>query len=356
MFPLYRTIRPLLFALPPEAAHTLAFVAGRAAKAVPGLCRVMELFFGGISPSLSRNVAGLDFPGHVGLAAGLDKGALLLPIWKALGFAFVEIGTVTPRPQPGNPKPRSFRLADEELALNRMGFNSEGAEIVARRLKNRPKGLIVGGNIGKNKATPEEHALDDYRMAYRTIAPLVDYVAINISSPNTPGLRRLQAPELLGPLLEGMLQTRKEVGLEAQPIFLKLAPDLGAEELDSTVDAAVASGISGLIATNTTLDRGIIQSEANRSKVQKWGDGGLSGRALKPKAQAVQRQILQRLKGRLPLIACGGISCAEDALESLNMGASLTQLYTALIFQGPGLVSRMQSSIAKNIEKLAIQQ
>jgi len=356
MFSLYRIARPLLFALPPEAAHTLAFAAGRTAVAVLGLCRAMELFFGGIKPSLSRNVAGLDFPGPIGLAAGLDKGAQLLPIWKALGFAFAEIGTVTPRPQPGNPKPRSFRIADEELALNRMGFNSEGAEAVAKRLKNRPKGLVVGGNIGKNKTTPEEDALGDYRMAYRIIAPLVDYVALNISSPNTPGLRRLQAPTLLSPLLGGMLQTRKDMGLEGQPIFLKLAPDLNNEELDSTVDAALASGISGLIATNTTLDRGIIQSEANRAKVNKWGDGGLSGRALKPRAQAVQRQILQRLKGRLPLIACGGISSAEDASESLDMGASLAQLYTAIIFQGPGLVSRMHSSLAKSIEKVAIQQ
>ncbi|MDR2561887.1 MAG: quinone-dependent dihydroorotate dehydrogenase [Holophagales bacterium] len=356
MFSLYRIARPLLFALPPEAAHTLAFAAGRIAKTVPGLCGAMELFFGGLRPSLFRNVAGLDFPGPIGLAAGLDKGAQLLPIWKALGFAFVEIGTVTPRPQPGNSKPRSFRLADEELALNRMGFNSEGAEIVATRLKNRPKGLVVGGNIGKNKVTPEEDALGDYRMAYRIIAPLVDYVALNISSPNTPGLRRLQAPELLGPLLGGMLQTRKEMGLEGQPIFLKLAPDLNNEELDSTVDAALASGISGLIATNTTLDRGIIQKEANRTKVNEWGDGGLSGRPLKPKAQAVQRQILQKLKGRLPLIACGGISSAEDALESLDMGASLAQLYTALIFQGPGLVPRIHSHLARSIEKVAIQQ
>jgi dihydroorotate dehydrogenase len=315
----------------------------------------MALFFGEISPSLSRTVAGLDFPGPVGLAAGLDKGAKLLPIWKALGFAFVEIGTVTPRPQPGNPRPRSFRLPDEELALNRMGFNSEGAEVVAKRLTNRPKGLIVGGNIGKNKATPEEDALRDYCMAYRIIAPLVDYVALNISSPNTPGLRRLQAPELLTPLLQGMLQMRKEMGLEGQPIFLKLAPDLCNKELNSTVDAVLASGISGLIATNTTLDRGIIQSEANRAKAQKWGEGGLSGRMLKPKAQAVQKQILQRLNGRLPLIACGGISSAEDALESLDMGASLAQLYTALIFQGPGLVSRIHSLMAKSIEKKAIQ-
>jgi dihydroorotate dehydrogenase len=294
---------------------------------------------------LARRVAGLDFPAPVGLAAGLDKGAELLPIWKTLGFGFVEIGTVTPRPQPGNPKSRSFRLVDEELALNRMGFNSEGAAVVAGRLKHRPKGLVVGGNIGKNKATPEEQALDDYRTAYGLLAPQVDYVALNVSSPNTPGLRRLQAPELLMPLLHGMLQTRKEMGLEAQPIFLKLAPDLGPEELDSIVDTALASGISGLIATNTTLDRGIVQREANRAKVQAWGDGGLSGRALKPKAQAVQQRILQRLGGRLPLIACGGISTPQDAQESLAMGASLAQLYTALIFQGPGLVGSIHRDL-----------
>jgi dihydroorotate dehydrogenase len=290
-------------------------------------------------------VAGVDFPAPIGLAAGLDKGAELLPIWKALGFGFVEIGTVTPKAQPGNPKPRSFRLVDEELALNRMGFNSEGAAVVAKRLRRRPSGLVVGGNIGKNKTTPEENALSDYRAAYRLIAPETDYVALNVSSPNTPGLRRLQAPELLAPLLEGMLNTRKEMGLEAQPIFLKLAPDLDPEELDPIVDTTLSSGVSGLIATNTTLDRSIIQSEVNRARVQAWGDGGLSGRALMPKARAVQGRILQRLNGRLPLIACGGITTPQDAQESLAMGASLAQVYTALIFQGPGLVGRMHREI-----------
>jgi dihydroorotate dehydrogenase len=345
MSSLYKILRPLLFTLKPEQAHTLAFVVGQMAQRVPGMCGLMRVLTGGSHQSLVRQTAGITFPAPVGLAAGLDKGAKLLPIWKALGFGFVEIGTVTPRPQSGNPKPRSFRLVDEELALNRMGFNSEGAEVVAKRLKHRPKDLIVGGNIGKNKVTPEEYALDDYRMAYRLIAPEVDYVALNVSSPNTPGLRRLQAPELLMPLLHGMLQTRKEMGLEKQPIFLKLAPDLESEELDSIVDTALASGISGLIATNTALDRAIIQSEVNRAKVQEWGDGGLSGRALKPKAQAVQQRILRRLNGRLPLIACGGITTPQDALESLTMGASLVQIYTALIFQGPGLAA----SIHKNV-------
>jgi len=350
---MYRLVRPFLFAFHPETAHNLAIATGRVAQGVPGVGGLMRLFAGSLYPlpqTLARSVAGVDFPAPVGLAAGLDKGAELLPVWKALGFGFVEIGTVTPRPQPGNPKPRSFRLVDEELALNRMGFNSEGAAEVAKRLRRRPSGLVVGGNIGKNKTTPEENALDDYRAAYSLIAPEVDYVALNVSSPNTPGLRRLQAPELLAPLLDGMLRFRKEMGLEARPIFLKLAPDLDLEELDSIVDTALSSGISGLIATNTTLDRSIIQSEANRAKVQAWGDGGLSGRALKPKAQAVQRRILQRLNGRLPLIACGGISTPSDAQESMAMGASLVQIYTALIFQGPGLVGRIHMEIANSIE------
>jgi dihydroorotate dehydrogenase len=345
MYSPYRIARPLLFLLQPEQAHGLALAAGQIAQCVPGMCALMRAFTGSSHPALVRQVAGITFPAPVGLAAGLDKGAKLLPIWKALGFGFVEIGTVTPRPQPGNPKPRSFRLVDEELALNRMGFNSEGAEAVAKRLKNRPKGLVVGGNIGKNKVTPEEHALDDYRMAYKLIAPEVDYVALNVSSPNTPGLRRLQAPELLMPLLQGMLQTRKDMGREGQPICLKLAPDREPDELNSIVDTAMASGISGLIATNTTLDRGIIQSEANKAKIQAWGDGGLSGRALKPKAQAVQRRILQRVNGKLPVIACGGISTHQDATESLTMGASLIQIYTALIFQGPGLAASIHEKL-----------
>jgi len=345
MSSLYRIARPLLFALRPEQAHDLAFAVGQLAQCVPGMCALMRTFVGGSYPPLARDVAGIIFPAPVGLAAGLDKGAKLLPIWKALGFGFVEIGTITPRPQPGNPKPRSFRLVDEELALNRMGFNSEGAEVVAKRLKHRPNDLVIGGNIGKNKVTPEEQALDDYRMAYKLIAPEVDYVALNVSSPNTPGLRRLQAPELLMPLLQGMLQTRREMGLESQPIFLKLAPDLEPGELDSIADTALASGISGLIATNTTLDRGIIKSEANKAKVQAWGDGGLSGRVLKFKAQTVQRRILQRLNGKLPLIACGGISAPQDVQESLTMGASLVQIYTALIFQGPGLVANIRKNI-----------
>ncbi|MBK7292979.1 MAG: quinone-dependent dihydroorotate dehydrogenase [Holophagaceae bacterium] len=335
---LYGALRPLIFRLDPETAHNLAFWLGARVAAWPNLPEPDH------APALRRNALGLTFPTPLGLAAGLDKGATLLPLWKSLGFGHVEIGTVTPRPQPGNPRPRLFRFPEAGLILNRMGFNSEGAEVVAARLRHRPAGLIVGGNLGKNKETPEAAALDDYRAAYRLIAPQVDYTALNVSSPNTPGLRNLQAPEALKPLLAGMLDLRKEMGLERQPLLLKLAPDLAPEDLDAIVEVAVASGISGLIATNTTLDRGVV-AEPLRAQVEAKGAGGLSGVPLKPKAREVRRQILAALRGRLPLVACGGLGSAEDVRGALDDGAVLAQIYSALIFEGPGLVDRIHAGI-----------
>ena len=340
----YRLVRPLIFQLDPETAHGLCVSLGGLAQRVPGLVSLLQGVCGKPDPAIARPAFGLPFRSPIGLAAGLDKGAQLLPLWKAMGFGFVEIGTVTPRPQPGNPKPRVFRLPEEGLILNRMGFNSEGMEVVARRLRGRPAGLVVGGNIGKNKATPEESALDDYAAAFRVIAPLVDYVALNISSPNTPGLRRLQAPEALRPLVDGVLAVRREMGLERQPLLVKLAPDLSTPELDATLDVLVASGVDGVIATNTTLDRGIV-SELNRSRVEALGDGGLSGRGLKVKAQAVQRRILQRLPPEVRLVSCGGIGSGEDAAAALQDGAALVQIYASLLFEGPLLVGRMNREL-----------
>jgi len=335
---LYGALRPLIFRLDPETAHNLAFWLGARAAAWPNLPEPDR------APTMHRNAFGLSFPTPLGLAAGLDKGATLLPLWKALGFGHVEIGTVTPRPQPGNPRPRLFRFPEAGLILNRMGFNSEGAEVVAARLRHRPAGLIVGGNLGKNKETPEAAALDDYRAAYRLIAPQVDYTALNVSSPNTPGLRNLQAPEALKPLLAGMLDLRREMGLERQPLLLKLAPDLASEDLDAIVEVAVASGISGLIATNTTLDRGVV-ADPLRALVEAKGAGGLSGVPLKPKAREVRRRILAALRGRLPLVACGGLGSAEDVRGALDDGAALAQIYSALIFEGPGLVGRIHAGL-----------
>ena len=340
----YRFARPLLFKLQPETAHALAFTAAKLAQPLPGLTPLITAICGKPPPALARNVCGLTFTSPIGLAAGLDKGAELLDIWKALGFGFVEIGTVTPKPQPGNPRPRLFRLPEECLILNRMGFNSEGAYTVAKRLRNRPRGLIVGGNIGKNKETPEALALDDYRDAYRIIAPRVDFTILNVSSPNTPGLRRLQTPEALRPLLDGMLITRREMSLENQPLFVKLAPDIPSGELDAVVDVVVSCGISGIVATNTTLDRSIV-SELNRAKVEAWGEGGLSGRGLKLKAREVQRRILKRLPGTVAFMACGGIGSAEDARLALDDGAALVQIYSALIFEGPMLVGRINQGL-----------
>ena len=340
MTDLYRLARPVLFRLDPETAHNLAFWLGARACAWPVL-RAPEH-----PAALQRRVFGLDFPSPLGLAAGLDKGATLLPLWKALGFGHVEIGTVTPRPQPGNPKPRLFRFPEAGLILNRMGFNSEGADVVAARLRHRPGGLLVGGNLGKNKETPEARALDDYRDAYRLIAPEVDYIALNVSSPNTPGLRNLQAPEALKPLLAGMLDLRNEMGLEHQPILLKLAPDLAPEDLEAIVEVAVASGISGLIATNTTLDRGVVP-EALRERVTAKGAGGLSGAPLKAKAREARQRILAALRGRLPLVACGGLGGAEDVRGALDDGAALAQIYSALIFEGPGLVGRIHRGLVE---------
>jgi dihydroorotate dehydrogenase len=335
---LYAALRPLIFRLDPETAHNLAFWLGERVCSWPRLPKPEH------PASLRRGAFGLDFPTPLGLAAGLDKGATLLPLWKSLGFGHVEIGTVTPRPQPGNPKPRLFRFPEAGLILNRMGFNSEGAEVVAARLQRRPASLIVGGNLGKNKETPEAQALDDYRAAYRLIAPQVDYIALNVSSPNTPGLRNLQAPEALKPLLAGMLDLRKELGLERQPLLLKLAPDLAPEDLDAIVEVAVASGISGLIATNTTLDRGVV-AEPLRARVEARGAGGLSGVPLKAKAREVRRRILAALRGRLPLVACGGLGSAADVQGALDDGAALTQIYSALIFEGPRLVSRIHQGL-----------
>ncbi|HET6330861.1 MAG TPA: quinone-dependent dihydroorotate dehydrogenase [Holophagaceae bacterium] len=343
---MYRLVRPLLFRMDAEKAHELAFAAGSFAQAVPGFLALQSALMAKPDPSLRRRAFSLDFPSPIGLAAGLDKGAKLLPLWKAIGFGFVEIGTVTPRPQPGNPRPRLFRFPEAGLILNRMGFNSEGAEVVAKRLGQRPGGLIVGGNLGKNKETPEERALDDYAAAYKLIAPRVDYTVVNISSPNTPGLRDLQAPEKLKPLLDGLLALRKEMGLERQALLLKLAPDLAVEDLDALIETVVASGFNGLIATNTTIDRGIVPGSM-RGRVEAVGAGGLSGAPMRDKALAVQRRVHGRLAGRLPWIACGGIGSAAQARESLESGAALAQIYSALIFEGPGLVKRMNRGLAE---------
>jgi dihydroorotate dehydrogenase len=308
--------RPLLL-LPPETAHHLAMGGLSALGRFPRLCAALRRR----TPSSPVEVAGLRFDNPIGLAAGLDKNATAVAGLFALGFGHVEIGTVTPRPQPGNPRPRIFRLAGERALVNRMGFPSDGAEAVAARLARlRYRPGILGINIGKNKDTPLEQAATDYRAVAQALGRFADYLAINASSPNTPGLRRLQEPDRLAAVLAAL-----PLG---PPVFVKIAPDLGDDEIDAVTDAVTGAGAAGIIATNTTA-------------VTVPEPGGLSGAPLRERATAVIRRVADRAGGRLAIIAVGGVATAADVREKLAAGASLVQLYTSFIYRGPGLPRRL---------------
>ncbi len=294
---------------------------------------------------LERNFLGLHFSNPVGLAAGFDKDGKYLDTMAALGFGFIEVGTSTPLGQPGNPQPRLFRLPQDEGLINRMGFNNEGVGALCESLQQkRPAGLIVGGNIGKNKNTPNEDAGEDYRTAFTQLFPYVDYFVVNVSSPNTPDLRALQDREPLTKLL-GMLQQLNEATGAPKPILLKIAPDLNDAQLDDILDIVQSTRISGVIATNTTISRaGLATPEA---KLEAIGAGGLSGKPLKDRSTEVIRYLHQRSSGKLFIIGVGGIASAEDALEKIAAGASLVQIYTGLIYEGPGLVKRIKRGFLK---------
>ncbi|MGZ5002234.1 MAG: quinone-dependent dihydroorotate dehydrogenase [Chthoniobacterales bacterium] len=314
-----RLVRPLLFSLDPETAHHFAISCLR--------------LFPGLIPKISAqhptSVFGLNFPNPVGLAAGFDKNGVALPAWEALGFGFVEIGTVTALPQPGNPKPRIFRYPEQEALINRLGFNNDGAEAVAQRLRRlRARGrwphIPVGINIGKSKATPLENAPEDYLQSFRLLHDFADYIVLNVSSPNTPGLRELQAEEALVRLLQTITQEKR-----ATPVLLKIAPDISDADLDHIIAACEAHGIAGLIATNTTLDHGTIPKMQDQT-------GGLSGAPLQEKSTALVRAITARSK--LPVIGVGGIFDAASARAKFQAGAKLIQLYTGYIYRGPALI------------------
>jgi dihydroorotate dehydrogenase len=290
--------------------------------------------------SLERTLWGIRFPNPVGLAAGFDKDAKYTDALACLGFGFIEIGTVTPKAQPGNPQPRLFRLPADRALINRMGFNNDGAAAAAERLKRRTEKIIIGGNIGKNKITPNEDAMLDYEASFRELYDVVDYFVVNVSSPNTPGLRELQDKEPLMKILNRLRQLDKELG-KSKPILLKIAPDLTDAQIDDIIEIVNTTGIQGIVATNTTIRRDNLES--NDKEVNTIGAGGLSGRPLTQRATEVIRYINSKGNGKIPIIAVGGIFTADDALEKLNAGASLVQVYTGFIYEGPG--------IAKNICK-----
>lgn len=335
-------VKPLLFRLQPEKAHHLTFNSIRALMGLPGTGAAARRLFAVEDPRLERELFGLKFKNPVGLAAGLDKDARLVDELATLGFGFIEIGTLTPRPQQGNPQPRLFRLPEDESLINRMGFNNEGVEAAVKRLRKSKHQTIIGGNIGKNKDTPNEQAEADYRYCFNALYEVVDYFVVNVSSPNTPNLRELQDKEPLRRLLSTLqgLNTTKPV---TKPILLKIAPDLTNAQLDDIIELVEETGIAGIIATNTTISREGLRT--SRDAVAQIGAGGLSGRVLRDRSTEVIRYLHTQSGGSFPIIGVGGIHSAEAALEKLDAGASLIQLYTGFIYEGPALISNINKAL-----------
>ena len=323
-----RVLRPLLFSLDAETAHHFTIASLRRASHFSPALRALKRF---APPSKPKTLFGLTFPNPIGLAAGLDKNGIALPAWEALGFGFIEIGTVTAMAQPGNPKPRIFRLPAQQAVINRLGCNNDGADAIAARLRGlresgRWPAVPVGINIGKSRTTPLERATDDYLYSFRLLRDFADYITLNVSSPNTPGLRELQEPAALSRLLHAIGSEPEPV---ANPLVVKISPDLSPVELESILAACEENGVAGIIATNTTLDHVSIPSELDEQ-------GGLSGAPLRQKSTALVRRITANSK--IPLIASGGICDAESAREKFNAGAHLLQLYTGFVYRGPSLL------------------
>jgi dihydroorotate dehydrogenase len=337
----YRFFRALLFLLPAETAHRVTFGVLRAALAPSPLRALVGNRLVPRDPALRTEALGLTLPSPVGLAAGFDKDAAGFRQLGALGFGFVEVGTVTPRPQPGNPKPRLFRLKADRALVNRMGFNNRGAEAARARLEGRRRDEVaVGVNVGRNKTTPDERANDDFAEAARVLAPHADYVVVNVSSPNTPGLRDLQSVERLRPLLGDVLAVVGD-----RPLLLKIAPDLADEDVDAVADLALELGLAGIIATNTTVERADLATP--RAKLDAIGAGGLSGAPLAERSLGTLRRLRARVGDRLLLVAAGGIEDADDAWDRIVAGATLIQLYTGFVYGGPAAPARIATGLAR---------
>src|SRR5437762_2518993 len=330
-----RFVRPLLFSLDAEPAHHLTVGLLRAASHFNLALRALKSFHPSSKP---KTALGLSFPNPIGLAAGLDKNGVALPAWAALGFGFIEIGTVTAKAQPGNPKPRIFRLPAQQALINRLGFNNDGADAIAdrlRRLRNdeRWPAVPVGINIGKSRATSLEQAKDDYLYSFRLLQDFADYVTLNVSSPNTPGLRELQEPQRLSELLHAI---GNEPAATQKPVVVKISPDLSPAELQPILTVCEDNGVSAIIATNTTLDHSSVPPQLDQA-------GGLSGAPLKEKSTALVREIAAR--SRIPIIASGGICNAASAREKFQAGAQLIQLYTGFVYRGPGLLRKIMEKL-----------
>jgi dihydroorotate dehydrogenase len=341
---MYNIVKKILFKYDPEKVHykvmtwlTKAYNLGLGKK-------YLESNFCIKHPSLHREVFGLKFKNPVGLAAGFDKDAKFVDELACLGFGFIEIGTVTPRPQEGNDKPRLFRFPNDNAIINRMGFNNEGVDAAVIRLKQRKTDIIIGGNIGKNKSTPNEDAVKDYEICFKKLFDVVDYFVVNVSSPNTPNLRELQEKKPLHDLLLH-LQNLNLSYPSPKPLLLKIAPDLTDTQLDDVIDIVKSVKLSGIVATNTTIERDGLSGD--KQMVEQTGPGGVSGRPLKQRSTEIIKYITQKTEGKLPIIAVGGIFTAEDAQEKIEAGAKLVQVYTGFIYQGPAIAKNICKSFLK---------
>ena len=337
---MYKSIlKPILFLFDPEWVHHFVFKIIKISHFIPFLGLIIKKIYCIDHPKLSRKVFGLNFKNPIGLAAGFDKDAKLYNELNNFGFGFIEIGTVTPKSQSGNPKKRLFRLSEDSALVNRMGFNNEGVNFAVSRLKSN-KNVLIGGNIGKNKNTPNEKAIDDYKYCFEYLFDYVDYFVVNVSSPNTPNLRALQAKEPLKAILNGLqvLNNQKE---KRKPILLKISPDLNDNQLIDIIDIIDVTKIDGIIATNTTLDRKALKSK-NRNET-----GGLSGKPLSDKSTEVIKFLSKKSNKSFPIIGVGGIHTPEDAIEKIKAGADLIQLYTGFIYEGPGIVKKINKALIK---------
>ncbi|MCS7017753.1 MAG: quinone-dependent dihydroorotate dehydrogenase [Cytophagales bacterium] len=336
---LYRLIiRPLLFQMDAEKAHHFTFGIIKFFLSLPFAKTITRAWLAPQDKHLQKQVMGLTFTNPIGLAAGFDKDARLIEELACFGFGFIEIGTLTPRPQQGNPKPRLFRLPQDEALINRMGFNNEGVTAATQRLQKRPAGLIIGGNIGKNKDTPNEEAICDYLTCFEALYEYVDYFVVNVSSPNTPGLRQLQEKEPLTALLQA-LQAQNLQKAKPKPILLKIAPDLSVQQLDDIIDIVLQTKLAGVIATNTTVSREGLRTPSEQ--LASIGNGGVSGKPVRCRSTEVIRYIATKSNKQFTIIGVGGIFNAEDAREKLAAGADLVQIYTGFVYGGPATVKRI---------------
>ncbi len=339
-------IRPILFRIYPETVHHLVVMAIKAAFWVPGIAYLAGKLCNVSHSKLKRTVFGLEFDNPVGLAAGFDKNASFYNEFSHLGFAFIEIGTVTPKAQPGNPKPRSFRLVKDKALINRMGFNNLGAEEVIKNLKKRKTRIIIGGNLGKNTLTPNNQAVNDYIFTFNKLYEYVDYFVVNVSCPNISDLLELQDKDYLLEILKSLMNERSKRE-SAKPILLKISPDLNFKQIDEVIEIVEETNIDGIVATNTTTGR--YNLSTTEEKIGQIGNGGMSGLPLKNRSTEIIRYISVKTNGKVPIIGVGGIMTPQDAIEKLRAGASLVQVYTGFIYEGPMLVKQINKKILEDL-------